>query len=106
LDNSKTLKTAALEKVDKEADPTHLLRLKVTDDGIDAVQYLINERHNFPDLNLHEVTPTLLCYFDECVARHVLNTIVRFCTNPWHTSISFCLNRKAVRLTDKCFKSC
>jgi len=65
----------------------HLLWLQVTDDRVDAVQNLINEWHYLPDLNLNKMTTAFLCYFDECVARHVLNTIMRLCTNQQFTII-------------------
>lgn len=62
----------------------HLLWLQVTDDGVNAIQYLINERHNLSDLNLNKMTTAFLRYFDERVTRHVLNTIMCLCTNPQH----------------------
>ena len=58
----------------------HLLRLQVTDDSVDAVQYFIDERHQLTDLHLHEVTTAFLSYFDERVTGHVLNTVVCLCT--------------------------
>lgn len=58
---------------------TDLLRLQVTDDGVDVVEDLINKGHHLSHLDLDEMTPALLGDLDEGVTRHVLNTVVGFC---------------------------
>ena len=55
------------------------MRLKITDNGSDVVEYLLNERHDLQRLDLDKVSPTLLSYLDECVTCHVLDTIVSLC---------------------------
>ena len=59
----------------------YLLRLKVTYDCVDTMQNFLDKWHNLTNLNLNKVTTAFLCYFDECIACHVLNAIVCFCTN-------------------------
>lgn len=53
-----------------------LLRLQVTDDGVDVVQDLVNEGHHFSHLHLDKMTPALLGDLYESVTGHVLNTIM------------------------------
>ncbi len=55
---------------------TDLLRLEVTDDGVDVVQDLVYEGHHLSHLHLDEVAPALLGNLDEGVTSHVLNTIM------------------------------
>lgn len=56
----------------------YLLGLQVTDDGVDIVEDLINERHHLSHLNLHKMPPALLSDLNERVTCHVLNSIVGF----------------------------
>lgn len=56
-----------------------LLRLQVTDNRVNVVQYLIDEGHHLSHLNLDKMTATFLCNLDEGVTSHVLHTIVGFC---------------------------
>lgn len=53
-----------------------LLWLEVTDDCVDVVEDLINEGHHFSHLHLDEVSSALLGDLDECVAGHVLDTVM------------------------------
>ena len=55
---------------------TDLLRLKVTDDGVDVVENLVDEGHHLSHLHLDKMAPALLGDLDEGVTGHVLNTIV------------------------------
>ena len=59
--------------------PCYLLGLQVTDDGVDVAQDFVYEGHHLAHLHLHKVAPALLCDLDECVARHVLHTVVGLC---------------------------
>lgn len=65
----------------KSQNKTDLLRLEVTDDGVDVVEDLVNEGHHLTHLNLDKVTSTLLGNLDEGVTCHVLHAIVRLCVD-------------------------
>lgn len=57
----------------------HLLRLQVTNDGVDVVQNLIYKGHHLSHLNLHKMPAALLGYLDESITCHVLNAIMCLC---------------------------
>ena len=46
--------------------------LQVADDGVDVDEQLVDEGHDFADLDLDELSPALLSDLDERVASHVL----------------------------------
>ena len=56
----------------------YLVWFQVADDAVDVGQDLVDERLRFAQLNGDEVASAFLSDFDECIARHVLNTFVRF----------------------------
>jgi hypothetical protein len=56
----------------------YLLRLQITNDCTNAGQNLLDERHHLTNLHLHKMPPALECNFNERVASHVLDTVVRF----------------------------
>ena len=86
--------------------PAYLLWLQIADDRVDAVQYLLNERHHFPDLNLHEMAPTLLGDLDERVTGHVLDTVVRLC-NTYNVSQAMSWTPSCVSVTHiTCHRPC
>lgn len=57
-------------------DCADLLWLEVTDDGVNVVEDLVDERHHLSHLHLDEVAPALLSDLDECVTGHILNSIM------------------------------
>jgi len=59
----------------------YLLRFEVTYDGVDNREYFLNEGHGLPHLDLYEMSPALLSYFQEGVAGHILYSIMRFYRN-------------------------
>lgn len=76
---SQTRLCASTRGLNESRARTDLLRLQVTDDGVDVVEDLINKGHHLSHLDLDEMTPTLLGDLDEGVTCHVLNTVVSFC---------------------------
>ncbi len=57
----------------------YLLRLQVTDDGVDAIENLLYKWHHLSDLHQNKMPSAFLCYFYEGVASHVLHSVMCFC---------------------------
>lgn len=56
----------------------YLLRLKIIYDGTHCTQNFIDESTNFVGLYCDEMSSAFDSDFNECVASHILNTIVGF----------------------------